>query len=150
MGVVPAPAATAGGQAYTLQQYAAQFDAKFPGRGAGNAFLAYAAANPSLTPKQASSAFAVMIAVEGLDKAITAALGGSAGLLGAATKVQGLNPFQGWLTGFLSTLTSAHTWERVAQAVIGLGLIIVGLAKLASGTAAGKAAVKAGKAVKIL
>lgn len=150
MPIAPAPAATAGGQAYTLQQYAAQFDAKFPGRGAGNAFLAYAAANPNLTAKQASSAFALMIAVEGLDKAIAAALAGSASLIGKADKIQGLNPFQGWLTGFLGNLTNAHTWERVAQVILGLGLIIVGLAKLASGTAVGKAAMKAGKAVKIL
>lgn len=51
---------------------------------------------------------------------------------------------------FFSRLTQANTWIRVAEVVLGLGLIVVGLAHLASGTAAGRAALKAGKAAAIL
>jgi hypothetical protein len=51
---------------------------------------------------------------------------------------------------FFSRLTKANTWIRVAEVVLGAGLIIVGLAHLASGTAVGKAATKAGKAVALL
>jgi hypothetical protein len=54
------------------------------------------------------------------------------------------------VTDFLTRLTQGNTWIRVAEVLLGLGLIIVGLAKLASGTAAGRAAVKAGKAAAIL
>lgn len=56
----------------------------------------------------------------------------------------------GGLTDFLSRLTSGNTWLRVAEVLLGGGLIIVALAKLASGTAAGQAAKKAGKAALIL
>ena len=51
---------------------------------------------------------------------------------------------------FFGRLAEGNTWIRVAEAVLGLGLVIVGLAKLASGTAAGRAALKAGKAAAIL
>lgn len=51
---------------------------------------------------------------------------------------------------FFNELGQANTWIRFAQVLLGLGLIIVGLAKLASGTAAGKAAIRAGKAAAIL
>lgn len=54
------------------------------------------------------------------------------------------------LGDFLRRLGEANTWIRVAEVILGLGLIIVGLAKLASGTAAGKAALKAGETAAIL
>lgn len=51
---------------------------------------------------------------------------------------------------FFHLLTEGSTWIRIAEAMLGLGLIIVGLAKLASGTAAGRAAARVGKAAAIL
>lgn len=62
------------------------------------------------------------------------------------------NPLSGLaaIGDFFSRLTQASTWIRVAEVLLGAGLIIVGLAKLASGTPVGKAAVKAGKAAAIL
>jgi hypothetical protein len=51
---------------------------------------------------------------------------------------------------FFQRLTQAGTWARVGQVVLGAALIIIGLARMASGTAAGSAAVKAGKAAAIL
>lgn len=51
---------------------------------------------------------------------------------------------------FFRRLTEGSTWLRIAEGLLGLGLIIVGLAKLASGTAAGRAAARAGKAAAIL
>jgi len=64
----------------------------------------------------------------------------------AASSVPGLSQ----IGTFFHSLGEANTWIRVAEVLLGLGLIIVGLAKLASGTPAGKAALKAGKAVAIL
>lgn len=133
MAIYPTPTGadtTAPAGVITAAQYAANFDAHYPGKNAGAAFLAYAAAHPSDTAQQAAQAFTTMIAVEGLDKAVAAALAGSAQLLGAAAKISGLNPFQGWLTGFLSVLTSAHTWERVLEVGLGIVLIALGVAKL--------------------
>ena len=60
--------------------------------------------------------------------------------------VTGLNA----IGDFFRRLTEGSTWIRVAEAILGLGLVIVGLAKLASGTSVGRAAVRAGKAAAIL
>ena len=66
------------------------------------------------------------------------------------------NPLTNPLTGlaaigdFFQRLTQASTWVRVGEVLLGLALITVGLAHLASGTAAGRAALKAGKAAAIL
>lgn len=51
---------------------------------------------------------------------------------------------------FFSKLGKANTWLRVAEVLLGAGLIIVALARLASGTPIGRAAVRAGKAAAIL
>jgi len=54
------------------------------------------------------------------------------------------------IAAFFDKLGQASTWLRIGEFIIGAGLIIVGLARLASGTAVGKAAVRAGKAAAIL
>ena len=51
---------------------------------------------------------------------------------------------------FFSKLGQASTWIRVAEVLLGLGLLIVGVARLASGTPIGNAAASAGKAAAIL
>jgi hypothetical protein len=51
---------------------------------------------------------------------------------------------------FFTKLGNANTWLRVAEVLLGAGIIIVALAKLAGDTPAGRAAVKAGKAAAIL
>lgn len=62
------------------------------------------------------------------------------------------NPVSGLaaIGDFLGRLSQASTWVRVTEALIGLGLIIVGVAKLAAGTPVGNAALTAGKAAAIL
>lgn len=52
--------------------------------------------------------------------------------------------------GFFSKLGQANTWLRVAEVLLGAGIIIVALARLAGDTPAGRAALKAGKAAAIL
>lgn len=47
---------------------------------------------------------------------------------------------------FFDKLGQANTWLRIGEFLLGAGLVIAGIAKLASGTAAGKAAGKALKA----
>jgi hypothetical protein len=70
--------------------------------------------------------------------------------------VEGAANAGGPLTGlaaigdFFQRITQANTWIRIAEVVLGFGLIVVGLAQLASGTAAGKTALKAGKAAALL
>lgn len=51
------------------------------------------------------------------------------------------NPISG-VTQFLGRLSQASTWVRVAEILIGAALIIVAVAKLASGTQAGRSAAK--------
>lgn len=62
----------------------------------------------------------------------------------------------GLLTGlnavgdFFSRLTEANTWLRVAEFFLGLGLIIVGVARMAGDTPVGRAATTVGTFAKIL
>lgn len=73
--------------------------------------------------------------------------------VGGQPNVPGVgNPLSGLaaIGDFFSRLTQASTWIRVAEIIVGAGLIIVSLAKLAAGTPAGKAAIKAGKVAAIL
>lgn len=59
------------------------------------------------------------------------------------------NPLD-WLSNvsdFFSRLSQANTWIRIAEFVLGGALILVGVAHLAKGTEAGKAAAKAVKTV---
>lgn len=51
---------------------------------------------------------------------------------------------------FLALLTSGSLWIRVAEVILGLGLLIIGVAKLASGTPLGSAALKVGETAAIL
>lgn len=54
----------------------------------------------------------------------------------AGTSLAGLSQ----IGDFFGRLAEGSTWVRVAEVIIGLGLIVVGLAKLASGTSIGKLA----------
>ena len=135
--------------------YANIFASKW-GTAAAQAYTAFDAANPGNSPYINAKLFAVKVAVEGLDKAVA----DEAGLLGdvvtkgipAAAAAVPKSPLGGIaaIGDFFGRLTEANTWIRVAEFVLGAALIIVGLAKLASGTAAGKAALKVGKAAAIL
>lgn len=51
---------------------------------------------------------------------------------------------------FFGRLAEGSTWIRVAEVLIGLGLIAVGLAKLASGTGVGRVAETAAKGAALL
>jgi hypothetical protein len=70
----------------------------------------------------------------------------AAGTIQAATSLTGLNA----IGEFFSRLTNASTWIRVAEVLLGTGLIIVSLAALAADTPVGRAATKAGQLAKIL
>jgi len=74
------------------------------------------------------------------------------GMQGPLGKGSVPNPLAGLaaIGDFFQRLTQAGTWIRVGQVLLGAALIIIGLARLGSGTAAGKAAMKAGKAAAIL
>jgi hypothetical protein len=99
--------------------------------------------------KAAAQAFAATFNKSGVGKGATGAVPYNdyinAGLPGS-------NPLSGLsaIGDFFSRLTEASTWLRIAEAVLGIGLIIVGLAKLAGDSAIGRAATKAGKAALIL
>lgn len=51
---------------------------------------------------------------------------------------------------FFGRLAEGSTWIRVAEVLLGLGLIVVGLSHLAAGTPIGRAATTAGKAAALL
>ena len=92
---------------------------------------------------------ALQLGISGAGKDIPKLLKGVASGIGqipGAPQLGGLSA----IGDFFSKLGQANTWIRVAEVLLGLGLIIVGMAKLGSGTAAGKAALKAGKAAAIL
>ena len=89
----------------------------------------------------------------GLGANITNALKTAAGnATGQAGPVNLPNPLTGVnaIGDFFGRLTEASTWIRVAEVIAGIGLIIIGLAKLAAGTPVGRAATRAGKAAMIL
>lgn len=90
-------------------------------------------------------------AQQGVQLAI-AAKGASAGLSGALGAAADISLPSGLtaIGDFFNKLGSASTWIRVAEVLLGLGLLIVGVAKLASGTPVGQAAQTAGKAAAIL
>lgn len=51
---------------------------------------------------------------------------------------------------FYSLLTGGSFWIRVFEGALGVALVVIAVAKLASGTPAGKAAMRVGKAAAIL
>ena len=67
----------------------------------------------------------------------------------AASKAAGLTGLAA-IGDFFQRLSQANTWIRVGEVLLGLALIIIGLAKLAEGTPLGHAALKAGKAAALL
>lgn len=136
-------------------QYAADFDAKFPGTNAGQGYTDYAEAHPSMSPMEAAEAFALLIAVNGVDRAVTIGVGDLARVAeatgpaaGAAAKaVQSDLPGITSIGGFLNLLTSRQFAVRLAEGAIGIALIIVALDKLlSSSSTAGQVVHKAAKA----
>ena len=69
---------------------------------------------------------------------------------GIAKQVDNAVPGLSQIGKAFNDLTEGPFWIRALEVLLGLGLIVVALAKLASGTSAGKAAVAAGKAAAIL
>lgn len=128
------------------------------GAAAGKAYAAYNAANPSNTPYTNAKLFEASVFAQGLAKAIAQAGGVVAQVPGAAAKgaANAVSTLTSPLSGiaaigdFFQRLTQASTWIRAAEVLLGLGLIIVGLAELAKGTSVGRAAAKAGKAAALL
>ena len=103
--------------------------------------------DPSLTPNQAAGTYLT-------GTTIATGLGETTSLLsnvpGAATSAaaKAASSFSNPLTGWTHNI---EQWViRGFEMLLGIGLIIVALAKLASDTPAGKAAIKAGKAAAIL
>lgn len=138
------PSIAASPQNQNIAYYAALFDHKYPGKGAGAAYTAYAEANPSLTPYQAAQAFLLEIGTAGLAKAIAdaaaataqatgqAAVGGAIGAEKAAKTISSLNPLSG-IASILSGLTSGNFWLRVGEVLAGLILLGIGVNALFHG-----------------
>jgi hypothetical protein len=133
----------------TLQFYAQELDAKYPGRGVGTAFLDFAAAHPALSPQQDASAFALEIGIKGLAAAVSDAVAGTGQAVGqiatgsekGAGNVAKALSWTDALGNFLNFITGRTGWIRIGEAVIGVALIIVGVDHLTSSTSAvGKAA----------
>jgi hypothetical protein len=133
----------------TLAFYASELDAKYPGRGVGNAFLAFASQHPALSPQQDGSAFALEIGTKGLATAISDAVGGTGTALGqiasgsekGAEQVSKQLSWTDALGNFLNFITGRTGWIRIGETLIGVALIIVGVDHLTSSTSAvGKAA----------
>ncbi len=150
----------ANGEAYAESYFQALFTKQW-GSAAGAAYAAYNKANPQNTPYVNAQYFLDLVVAQGLDNAIQTAISTSGTALGAipGAAAQGarnaardLNPLTGInaIGDFFNRLTKSNTWIRVAEVLLGLGLIVVGLAKIASGSPVGKAALKAGKAAAIL
>jgi hypothetical protein len=68
--------------------------------------------------------------------------GGPAGTPPVTGPAPSLNPLSGIAAvgDFFGRLSQANTWIRVAEVLLGAALLIIGLAKLASGTQVGHAA----------
>lgn len=113
-------------------------------------FYAEASArDPGKTLEQYEEAFVVLAeeAYLGLDLAA----GTSGGLAAGGAFAQSATVTAAQEAGSIfSVLQSGSLWLRVGEVVLGIALIIVAVAKLASGTPAGKAALKVGKAAAIL
>lgn len=122
----------------------------------------YADTHPRLTALQAYSAWLVSTVGRDMLKVVGEAIGpeqakideqfgeGTASGLGkVASHIPGLPALAG-IADFLGRLTQANTWIRIAEALLGVGLLIVAVAKLAGNTAIGRTAAKAGKAAMIL
>jgi hypothetical protein len=144
-----------------LEEYYAAFVGEL-GQAEGTAFLTYANAHPLLTAKQAASEFVSAVAAQDVGTNIaegtseTGNLTNTAGqstvsALGAVGKAVG-NPLSGLaaIGNFFNLLTQRQTLIRIAEGVIGLGLIVVGLAKLAEGTPIGKAAGTVARTARIM
>jgi hypothetical protein len=110
-------------------------------------YHAAAARDPAITPEQAYTAWAAGTAISSGAQAEANALGlvVNKGLPAAAAAVPTVtNPldFLRNIGAFFDKLSQASTWLRIGEFILGAALVIVGVAKLASGTAAGKAATK--------
>src|ERR1017187_3832770 len=112
---------------YTLDQYASQFDTSFPGKNAGQAFLDYAAQHPSLSAKQASSAFALEISLLGVDKAIAESVAAVGQFTGATVPAV----TQG--TDILGGFNLSGWFLRGGEILVGLVRIGIGLNSMLRG-----------------
>jgi hypothetical protein len=115
----------------------------------GQAYQTYAAANPSISAPVALEGFILSDVGTALPTVIAQAviggagraaqLGGDAGSgAGAAGAAISSGPF-GSVVDFLNALGNRKILMRIAEGALGIGLIIVGVAKLADGTPLGTA-----------
>jgi hypothetical protein len=114
-------------RARQVDQLAADLDQKYPGRGFGAAFEAFAQAHPGLSAQVAFETWALQGLPAAIRKALTAGIGGvgtDTGELAAGT-VKGLE-----LPDFLGIITSRAFIVRALKVIIGAGLILVGLVEI--------------------
>lgn len=129
-----------------------------PGSNIGQQWLNWYASESKKHPGTSLGTFEItffdLAVAASLAKGITAAVTGTATATAEAGQATaaGFSEFSGLaaIGDFFSRLTQASTWIRVAEVLLGAGLIIVAIAKLASDTPIGHAAAKAGKAAMIL
>lgn len=118
----------------TAGYFQALFTSKW-GAAAGAAYAKYNASNPGNTPYVNAQAFADIVALEGLQKALTAAgtgvgtaqdqaiTGAAKGAIQITSWEQGLEA----IGSFFAKLGEANTWIRLVKVVAGGVLLIVGL-----------------------
>ena len=133
--------------------------AAFQGMTWSELYTAAADANPKADPKKLADAVLGLETAQSLGKNLGAAEGKLGLFLTDAEKAAAQTNFAAGVPGatglaaigdFFARLAQGATWLRVAEVILGGALIIIALAKLASGTPVGQAAAKAGKAAMIL
>jgi hypothetical protein len=143
------PIIVGGSDSGTVSYYEGLIAAKW-GVSAGDAYAAYAAAHPALTPEEAANDYIEIILAESLGNALSAGITGGANVEGAAATgiakggiqaVADLSPTN-ILNKLWGILSSRGTWIRLAEGVIGGALILVAVAELGKGTAIGSAVKK--------
>lgn len=118
----------------TAGYFQAFFTSKW-GAAAGKAYAEYNASNPGNTPYMNAQAFADIVALEGLQKALTAVgtgVGTAQGQVITGAE-KGAIQITSWEQGleavgrFFASLGEANTWIRIAKVLIGGVLLVVGL-----------------------
>jgi hypothetical protein len=137
-GAAPVSFTTLSGQpeSYYQQLFTAHW-----GSAAGTAYAAWNAKNPAGDAYANAQSYMVMVATQGLAKAIASVgtfVGSSvptavADAASGSTLVKGTGAIENALTAipdFISRLTSANLWERIGEVVLGLILVAVGVAHI--------------------
>jgi len=120
--------------------------APYEGDSALSMYEALKTAYPDATPLQRGSTVYQTWLVDGIGSAVGQVIGASGAAVGdVATGVETAQIVPSWSTGlaqFLADIGSRNLWLRVGKVVVGVALIIIGVAQLTHATNIAKTAVK--------